>query len=142
MASRTVRPGAGLRRVSLPLVVVALLAACAAPPGVPGGSPDPAPPLIEVGSPAPGAAVSNPFTVAGTSNTFEANLRYRLIDARGRVVADGHTTATAGNGTWGRFSFVLEAAHAGAHVVEVWQPDARTGERRDLVVIAVHVVGP
>jgi hypothetical protein len=117
-----------------------LLAACvASPQGNHGATTSAAAPLIVVESPVPGEEVSRSFEVTGTSNTFEANLRYRLVDHAGRTVDDGYATATAGGGTWGQFSFDVVAPADGEHVLELWQPDLRTGGRRDLVRVPVTV---
>ena len=55
-------------------------------------------------TPLPGAAVTSPMAVAGLSDTFEAHVSLRLLDAHGRVLADTATDATSGNGVWGTFA--------------------------------------
>ena len=58
-------------------------------------------PIILVESPLPGDAVSSPFHVTGTSNTFEATLQIRLTDATGAKVFEHNGMATSGTGTHG-----------------------------------------
>jgi spore germination protein GerM len=61
-------------------------------------------PLIFLESVAPGDTIATPVKVAGMSNTFEANVRIRVLGADGSVLADTFTTATSGSGTWGTFA--------------------------------------
>ena len=95
-------------------------------------------PLILVESPTPGATVTSPITVTGISNTFEANVLYEVTDAGGAVVDEGFTTATAGTGTWGEFSFTADA-DAGDVTLTVFQESAEDGSRQDEYVVPVHV---
>jgi hypothetical protein len=95
-------------------------------------------PAILVESPTPGATVTSPVTVTGISNTFEANVRYDVTDAGGAVVDDGFTTATAGTGTWGEFSFTI-APDPGDVTLTVFQESAEDGRRVDEYVVPLHV---
>jgi hypothetical protein len=95
-------------------------------------------PAILVESPTPGASVTSPVTVSGISNTFEANVRYDVTDAGGAVVDDGFTTATAGTGTWGEFSFTT-APDPGDVTLTVFQESAEDGSRVDEYVVPLHV---
>jgi germination protein M len=61
-------------------------------------------PTILVSSPTPWAEVSNPVTVAGSANVFEANVTIRILDERNREIAHTFTTATCGTGCRGTFS--------------------------------------
>jgi hypothetical protein len=78
-------------------------------------------PAILVTSPAIGQAVSNPVTVSGSANVFEANVTVDIIDASGRVVGNAFTTATCGTGCRGTFSvtvsYEVRAAQRGEIVV-------------------------
>jgi germination protein M len=98
-------------------------------------------PLILVESPVPGAAVTSPLVVAGISNTFEANVRYSVTDPEGLILDEGFTTATAGTGTWGEFSFTVEFAtdRTGLGAVIVFQDDMNTGEPRDVYEVPVRI---
>lgn len=86
-------------------------------------------PLVLVESPVPGETVTSPIRLAGLSNTFEANVRFTVTAADGTVLADGHTTATAGTGTWGTFSVdvALDGAASGAGTVRAFEDSAEDG---------------
>ncbi len=89
-------------------------------------------PLVLVESPTPGATVTGPFEVSGTSNTFEANVRYELTAADGAVLDEGFTTATAGTGTWGTFAVTVDPGGAtGPATLVAFQTDEATGGRAD-----------
>jgi hypothetical protein len=78
-------------------------------------------PAILVMSPAIGEEVSNPVTVRGSANVFEANVTVDVIDSAGRVVGTAFTTATCGTGCRGTFSvtvsYEVRAAQRGEIVV-------------------------
>ncbi|MEX0815925.1 MAG: Gmad2 immunoglobulin-like domain-containing protein [Gaiellales bacterium] len=64
-------------------------------------------PTILVDSPTPWAEVSNPVTIAGSANVFEANVTVRILDERNREIAHTFTTATCGTGCRGTFSVAV-----------------------------------
>jgi Sporulation and spore germination/Immunoglobulin-like domain of bacterial spore germination len=64
-------------------------------------------PAILVTSPAIGEAVSNPVTVRGSANVFEANVTVEIVDASGHVVASTFTTATCDSGCRGTFTVTV-----------------------------------
>jgi hypothetical protein len=64
-------------------------------------------PVILVTSPAIGQAVSNPVTVSGSANVFEANVTVDIVDSSGRVVGNAFTTASCGSGCRGTFSITV-----------------------------------
>jgi Sporulation and spore germination/Immunoglobulin-like domain of bacterial spore germination len=64
-------------------------------------------PAILVRSPAIGERVSNPVTVSGSANVFEANVTVDVVDANGKVVGSTFTTATCGTGCRGTFSVTV-----------------------------------
>jgi germination protein M len=64
-------------------------------------------PAILVVSPAMGETVSNPVTVSGSANVFEANVTVEIVDSSGRVVGETFTTATCGTGCRGTFSVTV-----------------------------------
>jgi germination protein M len=78
-------------------------------------------PAILVESPAIGQAVSNPVTISGTANVFEANVTVDIIDSDGHVVGTAFTTATCGTGCRGTFSvtipYKVDAVQQGTIVV-------------------------
>lgn len=98
-------------------------------------------PLILVESPVPGETVTSPLEVTGTSNTFEANVQYAVTDGEGLIVDEGFTTATAGSGTWGTFSFTttFEVPRPGLGAVIVFEEDAVTGEQVNVYEVPVRV---
>jgi hypothetical protein len=78
-------------------------------------------PVILVTSPAIGQAVSNPVTISGSANVFEANVTVDIVDSSDRVVGNAFTTATCGSGCRGTFSvtvsYEVRAAQRGEIVV-------------------------
>ena len=92
-------------------------------------------PLILVERPNPGQTVTDPFTIEGEANTFEANVQWVMTDGDGLIVGEGFTTATAGNGTWGRYTIEVDVPDglSGRGAVIVFETSARDGAR-------VHVV--
>jgi hypothetical protein len=64
-------------------------------------------PVILVTSPTAGERVSNPVTVRGSANVFEANVTVRILDEDGDEIARTFTTATCGSGCRGDFSVVV-----------------------------------
>lgn len=97
-------------------------------------------PAVLVESPTPGADVASPLVVSGISNTFEATVNYSIADGDGLIVTEGHTTATAGTGTWGDFEFTatFEDARPGLGAVIAYQDDAATGAQRDVYEVPVR----
>jgi germination protein M len=65
-------------------------------------------PVILVTSPTAGERVSNPVTVQGSANVFEANVTVRILDENGHEIAKTFTTATCGSGCRGDFSVVVD----------------------------------
>jgi spore germination protein GerM len=89
-------------------------------------------------SPRPGASVDRTFTVSGLARKFEANVVWRVKDSDGRVLAQGHTTASIGTSpVWGNYEFSvsLPSSAAGNVTLEVFEASARDGSDEDLVVI-------
>lgn len=86
-------------------------------------------PFVLVESPVPGETVTSPVHLTGMSNTFEANVRFTVTAADGTVLADGHTTATAGTGTWGTFSVdvPLDGSPTGDGTVTAFEDSAEDG---------------
>ena len=88
--------------------------------------------LVMVEDPYPGARVVNELVVRGESNTFEATVRYILTDrgGDGRIIDEGFTTATNGNGTWGTYEIridldALPRYAPGPGAIIVWDEDLR-----------------
>jgi germination protein M len=95
-------------------------------------------PLILVASPTPGAAVAAPVQVSGIANTFEANVQYEVTGPDGSVLDDGFTTASAGTGAWGTFSFTTSPP-AGDAVITVFEESAEDGSRINEYPVPVTV---
>ena len=89
----------------------------------------------------PGELVSSPLTIEGIANTFEATVNYTLTSADGSIVAEGFTTATAGNGEWGDFSATFELADVRSDegTLVAFQQDAQTGVPRDVYEVPVRL---
>lgn len=101
-------------------------------------------PLILVTSPLPGESVEGGgVEVAGVSNTFEANVLYEVTGPDGAVLDEGFTTATAGNGTWGDFSFQAswDGAVSGTATLVVYAEDMESGGRRDVYEVPLQLGG-
>jgi hypothetical protein len=98
-------------------------------------------PFILVESPVPGETVTSPLEVTGIANTFEANVLYSMTDGDGLIVDEGFTTATAGNGTWGDFTFTttFEVPRAGLGALVVFQESAEDGSQTDVYEVPVNV---
>lgn len=96
-------------------------------------------PFILVESPVPGETVSNPFVVTGISNTFEANVRYRLVGDDGTVLDDSFTTATSGTGTWGDFTFAVAFDAVGEGTLEVFEESAEDGSVINLYEVPLRL---
>ena len=98
-------------------------------------------PLILLESPTPGAEITDEVVIAGEANTFEATVQYAVTDGDGLIVAEGFTTATAGNGTWGTFeeTVTFEVETPGVGAVIVWEESAEDGSQINVVEYPVQV---
>jgi Immunoglobulin-like domain of bacterial spore germination/Sporulation and spore germination len=82
---------------------------------------------IWITAPAEAATARSPLTVSGVASTFEASVNWRVRDlASGRVVREGHTTASAGTGEFGTFGFQVELPR-GRYQVECLEFSAEDG---------------
>ena len=98
-------------------------------------------PLILVESPTPGETVRAPVPVEGMSNTFEATVNYTLTSSSKSVLAEGHTTATAGSGTWGNFGFEVpvDSNYTGPARLAVYELSAEDGSHVHGSSIPIHI---
>ncbi|MBN2622357.1 MAG: GerMN domain-containing protein, partial [Acidimicrobiales bacterium] len=98
-------------------------------------------PPVLVESPVPGEEVTSPITIAGIANTFEATVLYTVTDPEGLILAEGFTTATAGNGVWGDFEVTVEftTERSGLGAVIVAQEDMESGGQRDVYEVPVRM---
>lgn len=100
-------------------------------------------PAILVETPALGDAVSSPFRLGGTANTFEANFQWELLAADGTKLAFDFVTATCGTGCRGTFDVrvTFDAGAGDAVTLVVWEPSAEDGSRTKEVRIPLAVAG-
>jgi len=90
---------------------------------------------ILVDDPVWGATLRSPFRLAGLADVFEAQFRFRLLDADGRSLADGAITASCGTGCLGTYGvevpFSVAAPSEGR--LQVFDPSEVDGSMSDLV---------
>ena len=98
-------------------------------------------PLILVETVAPGDVVPTTPRVAGINNTFENNVRIRIVGADGRTLADTFTTGTRSHGPVGpvRHGRALRQA-ARTRAARSWSssPRPRTAARSTCVEVPVR----
>jgi hypothetical protein len=96
-------------------------------------------PAILVESPLIGAVVSNPVTVSGTANVFEATVSLRILDANGNEIARTFTQATCGTGCRGTFSVAVSYRVSSQQrgTIEVYESSAKDGSPINVVSIPV-----
>lgn len=97
-------------------------------------------PMILVQSVAPGDPVTSPVRVAGLSNTFESNVRIRVLGADGTVLADTFTTGRGAMGTWGSFqaSVPFDRRANTTGTVVVFDISAESGAMTNVVEVPVR----
>ena len=93
--------------------------------------------------PYPGASFQSGDRISGESNTFEANVEWVVTDQDGLIIGEGFTTATDGNGTWGRFDTqgILDAETAGLGALIVFDTSAKDGSQINVVEYPIQLVG-
>ncbi|MFI7078461.1 Gmad2 immunoglobulin-like domain-containing protein [Micromonospora sp. NPDC049903] len=98
-------------------------------------------PPVVIAEPVIGARVSSPITVSGSADVFEATVNVRLLDAAGRPLATGFTTATCGTGCRGGYRLTLSyfSAREQPGTVEAYEVSAADGSRTKLVAVPVTV---
>jgi hypothetical protein len=96
-------------------------------------------PAILVESPLPGQAVSAPFTVRGSANTFEATVEWDLRSFDNTRLNSGFTTATCGTGCRGTFSFVVAPIEDGSVTLRLFERSAEDGSVGKLVRVPLSV---
>ncbi len=96
-------------------------------------------PVILVESPLIGERVSNPVSISGSANVFEATVSIRILDADGGEIARTFTTATCGTGCRGdyskRVSYEVSSEQPG--FIEVFEASAIDGSPQWVVRIPV-----
>ena len=96
-------------------------------------------PAILVDSPIVGEQVSNPVTISGTANVFEAQVSVRILDENGNEIARTFTLATCGTGCRGDYSVSVSYSvdHEQAGTIEVLDYSAKDGSPENVMSIPV-----
>jgi hypothetical protein len=96
-------------------------------------------PAILVESPLIGQRVSNPVTISGTANVFEATVSIRILDQNGDEVARTFTTATCGTGCRGDYSVSVsyDVGREQPGTIEVFESSAQDGSMINVQSIPV-----
>ena len=83
--------------------------------------------------------VASPVRIQGRARVFEADVRIRITDATGAIVADAFTTAAEGAPTLAPFdaSVTFVVAHTEPRCVEVFEESARDGRPVNMVQVPV-----
>ncbi len=97
-------------------------------------------PLILVETLAPGDVVKGSARVAGMNNTFENNVRIRIVGADGRTLADTFTTGHGPMGQWGRFETTVpfDRGPNSTGKVVVFESSAKDGSEINAVEVPVR----
>jgi hypothetical protein len=96
-------------------------------------------PAIVVLGPSIGQTVSNPVTVSGTADVFEATVSLRILDQNGKEIARAFTTATCGTGCRGDYSTSMsyKVDNEQPGTIEVFESSAKDGSPINVVSIPV-----
>jgi hypothetical protein len=113
-----------------------------------GGAPRATSDRIAVYGPTPGSTIdsriSQIFTLSGAARVFEANVAWRLKDATGKTVANGHFLASLGSSAlWGTFDTRLTIPTSligtGHVTLELYEASPKDGTEQGLVVIPLMI---
>ncbi len=98
-------------------------------------------PVIWATAPTPGQTVSSPVKIEGSAMIFEAMVNFRLKEAGGKVLAEGHTQASAGAPERGEFSAELAFTPAEAEEgqLEVFEISMKDGSEVNKVIIPLKL---
>jgi hypothetical protein len=99
-------------------------------------------PAILVESPGVWERLTSPIRITGSANTFEANVQYRITDARGTSVAEGFFSATSGSGVRGTFDEEIEfdVIRQGRATLVVFEQSALDGSEVNIIAIPIEIV--
>ncbi|MCB0880217.1 MAG: Gmad2 immunoglobulin-like domain-containing protein [Thermoleophilia bacterium] len=102
---------------------------------------------IVVESPKPFASVYRSFTLSGTAVANEGTLRWQILDASGKPLAQGTITASCGGPCRGDFSTKVNVAKVtpGSWELHVFEPptaDDDPARRNDTIVPITITTGP
>lgn len=67
------------------------------------------------------------ISVSGIARVFEATLSYELLDAEGRVLAEGFTTALGGAPDWGYFNLEITQIPPGTRKIVLFEHSMKDG---------------
>lgn len=97
-------------------------------------------PAIWVTHPAENQLISVPLLVKGSARVFEGTVSVRLIDKNGKIITEGHTTASQGAPGRGDFELSLkfEPLPAGQGALEVFEISAKDGAELNKVTVPVR----
>lgn len=96
---------------------------------------------IEVLAPADGEAVTAPFSLEVCGNTFEGTFVYEVVLADGSVAGGGFGTMDCGSGCVGAATQTVEASGSGEATLRVFEEDAASGDRVNLVEVPIRLGG-
>ena len=97
---------------------------------------------ITVRVPLANARITSPVTVSGDASVFEAALQWRVVDAGGRVFAEGSTTASAGAPGRGSFNVSATFSPPAADTIgsiEVYDRSPKDGTIDEMVRVPVVI---
>jgi sporulation and spore germination protein/immunoglobulin-like protein involved in spore germination len=97
-------------------------------------------PVILVESPLPGDQVTSPVRIAGTSNTFEANMHLDVFQGDKKLV-DTFITASSGSGDRGTFETSVPLDVTGDLRIVLYAPSAEDGSPQHQVDVPVTISG-
>jgi hypothetical protein len=95
--------------------------------------------FIEVLTPQPGTVVTDPVTVEGCGNTFEATFVYEVTTPDGEELVADFGTMSCGNGCVGEFAVTVDVDAAGPVVLTVFETDAQDGSRQHVVEVPITI---
>jgi hypothetical protein len=99
---------------------------------------------ITVKEPASGETISGGVTVSGDASVFEGNVQWKVVTATGKVLAQGHTTASVAGPQRGTFKVDVRfepPPYGEAGFVEVFETSAKDGTISDIVRVPVTIQG-
>ncbi len=95
--------------------------------------------FIQVNSPQKDTAIKSPVLVSGKANVFEANVRVKIIDENGNILANDFITASGWMEKLYPFkkeiSYILPASQNG--IIEFFEEDAKSGNYINKVIIPI-----
>ena len=122
-------------------IPVPLLPAPAPCPRNPGPA-DPLDPSMIVHGPGNGETFAGAVAVSGVARAFEANVRVRILDPSGGVLADTFTTASVGGPDFGDFAadIPVTVEEETAACVQIFEESARDGTMVNVVQTGVRLL--